>query len=118
VQPREHIAYAGDQALFEAAAGPLDVMGKASFFLGEVGAGANMKLVVNAVMGSMMAAFAEGMSLADRVSDSLHQRRVMRRNLQLDNSCARTSSVASCGNAGVVWAYGSGWCPRAGLLPT
>jgi 3-hydroxyisobutyrate dehydrogenase-like beta-hydroxyacid dehydrogenase len=29
-----------------------------------------MKLVVNAVMGSMMAAFAEGMSLADRVSAS------------------------------------------------
>jgi glyoxylate/succinic semialdehyde reductase len=29
--------------------------------------GANMKLVVNAVMGSMMAAFAEGMSLADTV---------------------------------------------------
>jgi glyoxylate/succinic semialdehyde reductase len=57
----------GDKALYEAAAGPLGVMGKASFFLGEVGAGANMKLVVNAVMGSMMAAFAEGMSLADRV---------------------------------------------------
>jgi 3-hydroxyisobutyrate dehydrogenase-like beta-hydroxyacid dehydrogenase len=61
-------AAAGDKALYDAAAGPLDVMGKASFFLGEVGAGANMKLVVNAVMGSMMAAFAEGMSLADRVS--------------------------------------------------
>ena len=35
-------------------------MGKASFFLGEVGAGAKMKLVVNMVMGSMMAAFSEG----------------------------------------------------------
>lgn len=35
----------GDEALFQAAAGPLDVMGKAKFFLGEVGAGANMKLV-------------------------------------------------------------------------
>lgn len=31
-------------------------------------AGANMKLVVNAIMGSMMAAFAEGMSLADKAS--------------------------------------------------
>lgn len=61
-------AVPGDEALFAAAAGPLDVMGKASFFLGEVGAGANMKLVVNAVMGTMMAAFAEGLSLADRVS--------------------------------------------------
>ncbi|WIA17626.1 hypothetical protein OEZ85_014434 [Tetradesmus obliquus] len=58
---------AGDQALYDAAAGPLDVMGKASFFLGEVGAGANMKLVVNAVMGAMMGAFAEGLSLADRM---------------------------------------------------
>eukprot|EP00882_Tetradesmus_deserticola_P012853 GHRQ01013621.1.p2 GENE.GHRQ01013621.1~~GHRQ01013621.1.p2 ORF type:complete len:233 (+),score=121.37 GHRQ01013621.1:695-1393(+) len=58
---------AGDKALFEAVSGPLGVMGKASFFLGEVGAGANMKLVVNAVMGAMMAAFAEGMSLADRL---------------------------------------------------
>lgn len=35
----------GDEALFQASAGPLDVMGKAKFFLGEVGAGANMKLV-------------------------------------------------------------------------
>lgn len=42
-------------------------MGKARFFLGDVGAGANMKLVVNMVMGSMMVAFAEGMTLADKV---------------------------------------------------
>ena len=46
--------------------GPLDVMGKASFFLGEVGAGAKMKLVVNMVMGSMMAAFSEGVSLTEK----------------------------------------------------
>eukprot|EP00878_Enallax_costatus_P007206 GHUV01007550.1.p1 GENE.GHUV01007550.1~~GHUV01007550.1.p1 ORF type:complete len:380 (+),score=82.87 GHUV01007550.1:261-1400(+) len=58
---------AGDKALFDAAAGPLDVMGKAKFYLGEVGAGANMKLVVNAIMGTMMAAFAEGMSLAQEM---------------------------------------------------
>jgi glyoxylate/succinic semialdehyde reductase len=37
----------GDLELFEAAAPCLDVMGKARFFLGPVGAGANMKLVVN-----------------------------------------------------------------------
>jgi glyoxylate/succinic semialdehyde reductase len=42
-------------------------MGKAKFFLGAEGQGANMKLVVNAVMGAMMASFAEGMSLADEV---------------------------------------------------
>ncbi|KAL4437458.1 hypothetical protein ABPG75_004597 [Micractinium tetrahymenae] len=55
---------AGDQQLFDAASPLLDVMGKASFFLGEVGAGANMKLVVNMIMGSMMASYAEGLSLA------------------------------------------------------
>jgi 6-phosphogluconate dehydrogenase (decarboxylating) len=42
------------------------MMGKASFFLGEVGAGAKMKLVVNMVMGSMMAAFSEGVSLTEK----------------------------------------------------
>jgi glyoxylate/succinic semialdehyde reductase len=57
----------GDQALFDAVAHPLGVMGKASFFLGEVGAGANMKLVVNMIMGSMMVAFAEGLTLAEKV---------------------------------------------------
>ena len=38
---------AGDEALFDRIQGPLVVMGKASFFLGEVGAGAKMKLIVN-----------------------------------------------------------------------
>lgn len=56
----------GDEALFNAAFPLLEVMGKASFFLGEEGSGANMKLVVNMVMGSMMAAFAEGLSLAEK----------------------------------------------------
>jgi len=55
---------AGDRELFEAAAPLLDVMGKASFFLGDVGAGARMKLVVNMIMGSMMSSFAEGLQLA------------------------------------------------------
>ncbi|KAG2500279.1 hypothetical protein HYH03_001857 [Edaphochlamys debaryana] len=58
---------AGDQALFDAVGPALDVMGKAKFFLGEEGAGANMKLVVNMVMGSMMTSFAEGLALADKV---------------------------------------------------
>ncbi len=39
------LSHAGDKDLFEAAGPLLDVMGKAKFFLGEVGAGANMKLV-------------------------------------------------------------------------
>lgn len=58
---------AGDEALYQAAAGPLDVMGKAKFYLGQEGQGANMKLVVNAVMGAMMASFAEGMGLAEQM---------------------------------------------------
>ena len=56
---------AGDEALYTRAKGPLEVMGKAHFFLGEVGAGAKMKLIVNSVMGSMMASFAEGLSLTE-----------------------------------------------------
>jgi glyoxylate/succinic semialdehyde reductase len=41
------------------------VLGKRSFYLGAAGAGAHMKLVVNMVMGGMMASFAEGMALAE-----------------------------------------------------
>ncbi|CAH9117996.1 unnamed protein product [Cuscuta epithymum] len=43
-----------------------DVLGKKSFFLGQVGNGAKMKLVVNMIMASMMTAFAEGLVLADK----------------------------------------------------
>lgn len=56
---------AGDEALYHRCANAFDEMGKAKFFLGEVGQGAKMKLVVNMIMGSMMAAFAEGLSLGD-----------------------------------------------------
>jgi len=55
---------AGDRSLYDEAAPALDCMGKKSYFLGDVGAGARMKLVVNMVMGSMMGAFCEGMCLA------------------------------------------------------
>jgi glyoxylate/succinic semialdehyde reductase len=57
---------AGDAALYETVKAPLEAMGKAHFFLGEVGAGAKMKLIVNSVMGSMMASFAEGLCLAEK----------------------------------------------------
>lgn len=60
------ILAAGDEGLFKECATAFDIMGKRSLFLGSVGAGARMKLVVNMTMGSMMAAFAEGMSLADK----------------------------------------------------
>ena len=39
------------QALYEEAIPAFDVMGKKSFFLGPVGNGAKMKLVVNMIMG-------------------------------------------------------------------
>lgn len=57
---------AGDRELYEAAAAPLDAMGKAKFFLGDVGRGADMKLVVNMIMGTMMASYAEGLALAEQ----------------------------------------------------
>jgi len=39
------------QALYDEALPAFDIMGKKSFFLGEVGNGAKMKLVVNMIMG-------------------------------------------------------------------
>ncbi|CAN0161484.1 unnamed protein product [Ascophyllum nodosum] len=64
----------GDKDLFDAAAGDLDLMGKASHFLGPVGKGTEMKLVANMIMSTMLASVAEGMCLSDSVglsSDAL-----------------------------------------------
>ncbi|XP_050381484.1 glyoxylate/succinic semialdehyde reductase 2, chloroplastic [Argentina anserina] len=58
---------AGDKSLYEIAAPLLDVMGKSRFYLGEVGNGAAMKLVVNMIMGSMMASFSEGLVLTEKI---------------------------------------------------
>lgn len=60
------ILAAGDKALYDEIMPSFDVMGKKAFFLGEVGNGAKMKLVVNMIMGSMMNAFSEGLALADK----------------------------------------------------
>ncbi|KAF5821906.1 putative 6-phosphogluconate dehydrogenase, NADP-binding, 6-phosphogluconate dehydrogenase, domain 2 [Helianthus annuus] len=60
------ILSAGDKGLYDAILPAFDVLGKKSFFLGEVGNGAKMKLVVNMIMGSMMNAFSEGLVLADK----------------------------------------------------
>ena len=57
---------AGDETLYRRCSEPLETMGKAHFFLGDVGQGANMKLVVNMIMGSMMTAFAEGLTLSEK----------------------------------------------------
>ncbi len=58
---------AGDESLYEDVKVALDVMGKASFYFKEIGQGAQMKLVINMVMGTMMTAFAEGLSLGDKL---------------------------------------------------
>ncbi|OMO70794.1 6-phosphogluconate dehydrogenase, NADP-binding protein [Corchorus capsularis] len=58
---------AGDKSLYDSVAALLDIMGKSRFYLGEVGNGAAMKLVVNMIMGSMMASFSEGILLSKKV---------------------------------------------------
>ncbi|KAL5728743.1 glyoxylate reductase (NADP(+)) [Ranunculus cassubicifolius] len=58
---------AGDKALYETVAPFLDIMGKSRFYLGDIGNGAAMKLVVNMIMGSMMASFSEGLLLSEKV---------------------------------------------------
>ncbi|XP_010262073.1 PREDICTED: glyoxylate/succinic semialdehyde reductase 2, chloroplastic [Nelumbo nucifera] len=58
---------AGDKPLYETVAPLLDIMGKSRFYLGDVGNGAAMKLVVNMIMGSMMASFSEGLILSEKV---------------------------------------------------
>nr|QKY14943.1 glyoxylate/succinic semialdehyde reductase 2 (GLYR2) [Polytomella parva] len=57
---------AGDQELYTAVENPLKAMGKAAFFLGNAGAAAEMKLVVNMLMGGMMACFSESLVLAKK----------------------------------------------------
>jgi len=60
---------AGSRSLFDSIESTgLASMGKAShFFSTEVGYGTRAKLVVNSLMGTMMAAFGEGLALSDRV---------------------------------------------------
>lgn len=58
---------AGDKDLYDTISPFLDIMGKSRFYLGNVGNGAAMKLVVNMIMGSMMASFSEGLLLTEKV---------------------------------------------------
>jgi 2-hydroxy-3-oxopropionate reductase len=57
---------AGDRSLYDDAMPALGKMGKKILYLGETGNGANMKLVVNMVMGGMMAIFCEGLALGEK----------------------------------------------------
>ncbi|MBE0564485.1 MAG: NAD(P)-dependent oxidoreductase, partial [Krumholzibacteria bacterium] len=60
------ILAAGDRSLYEEAAPALDALGRTRLFLGGTGQAARLKLVVNMIMGGMMAAFSEGLALAQR----------------------------------------------------
>ncbi len=60
------ILCAGDKGLFDEAGPGLSCMGKKILYLGEVGQGARMKLVVNMIMGGMMAVFCEGLALGEK----------------------------------------------------
>ncbi|KAJ0113726.1 hypothetical protein Patl1_03209 [Pistacia atlantica] len=60
------ILSAGEKELYDEAIPALNVIGKKSFFLGEIGNGAKMKLVVNMIMGCMMNAFSEGLVLSEK----------------------------------------------------
>ena len=60
------ILAAGDRDLFDQALPFFEKMGKKSLFLGELGRGAQMKLIVNMTMGGMMAVFCEALALASK----------------------------------------------------
>eukprot|EP00931_Biecheleriopsis_adriatica_P034933 TRINITY_DN20145_c0_g1_i1.p1 TRINITY_DN20145_c0_g1~~TRINITY_DN20145_c0_g1_i1.p1 ORF type:complete len:293 (-),score=82.52 TRINITY_DN20145_c0_g1_i1:42-920(-) len=60
------ILSAGEEALQKEVQQCFDVMGKRTFFLGEVGNGARMKLVINMVMGINMVALCEGLSVGQK----------------------------------------------------
>lgn len=59
------ILAAGDEALAKEAQACFDLMGKKTLFLGKVGQGARMKLVINMIMGISMTALSEGMAVAE-----------------------------------------------------
>ncbi|GAB0494409.1 hypothetical protein MMPV_005702 [Pyropia vietnamensis] len=56
---------AGDRSLYDEVAGDLDAMGKRAFYLGAVGAGTRMKLVVNTTMITVLSALAEAIALTE-----------------------------------------------------
>ncbi len=64
---------AGERALYDGVAPALDAMGKRAFFLGdEVGNGTKMKLIVNQIMGTTLAALAEGIALSEAIGISVN----------------------------------------------
>lgn len=57
------ILAAGDKSLYDEVKPAFEVLGKMAPYLGEIGQGARMKLVVNMIMGGMMTAICEGIAL-------------------------------------------------------
>jgi len=57
---------AGDEDVYKEALPLFEVMGKKSVYLGEVGNGAKMKLVVNMMLGTMTTTFSEAIGLAEK----------------------------------------------------
>jgi len=60
------ILAAGDRSLYDEAVPAFEVMGKLHRYLGDVGQGARMKLVVNLILGGMLQAFCEGIALGEK----------------------------------------------------
>jgi 3-hydroxyisobutyrate dehydrogenase-like beta-hydroxyacid dehydrogenase len=60
------IMVGGDRAAFERCEDIFSAIGKASFYLGESGNGATMKLVSNAILATMVQALAEGVALGEK----------------------------------------------------
>lgn len=57
---------AGDRTLYDDVAVAFSAMSKAHYYLGQAGQGARMKLVLNLMMGQMMAGLCEGMALGQQ----------------------------------------------------
>lgn len=57
---------AGDQSLYTESEPALRVMGRKSYYFDEIGQGAKMKLLINMIMGTMMVAFSEGLTLGKK----------------------------------------------------
>ncbi|XP_078519042.1 cytokine-like nuclear factor N-PAC [Lissotriton helveticus] len=64
------ILAAGDRGVYEDCSSCFQAMGKASFFLGDVGNAAKMMLILSMVQGSFMATIAEGLTLAQVTGQS------------------------------------------------
>ncbi|XP_064481986.1 cytokine-like nuclear factor N-PAC isoform X2 [Ornithodoros turicata] len=60
------ILAAGERSLFNDCASCFEAIGRHAFYLGEVGNGSKMSLIINMLMGTTLAGLAEAMALCDR----------------------------------------------------